>query len=91
MFSNYSCHVTPSNKNLKALKLNDIYRPELAKCMHKLHHGALPKIYDIVFQNNYSIHLYETRCTDNQNYLTQRVSTNSGKKAFLLEGLRSEK
>jgi len=29
-FSNYSCHVTPLYKNLDMLKLNDIYRLELA-------------------------------------------------------------
>jgi len=42
-FSNYSCHVTPLYNNLNVLKLNHIYRLELAKFMHKLHHGALPK------------------------------------------------
>jgi len=30
-FSNYSCHVTPLYNNLNVLKLNDIYRLELAK------------------------------------------------------------
>jgi len=50
-FSNYSCHVTPLYKNLNVLKLNDINPIELAKCMHKLHHGALHKIYDHFFQN----------------------------------------
>ena len=36
-------------KNLKALKQNDNYRLELAKFIHKLHHGALPKMYDNFF------------------------------------------
>ena len=45
-FSNYSCHVTPLYKNLNVLKKNDIYRLESVKFMHKLHHGALPKIYN---------------------------------------------
>jgi len=39
-FSNYSCLVTPLYKNLNVLKINDIYRFELAKFMHKLHHRA---------------------------------------------------
>jgi len=30
-FSNYICHATPLYKNLNALKLNDIYRLDLAK------------------------------------------------------------
>jgi len=45
-FSNYICHVTTLCKNLNVVKLNDFYRLESAKCMHKLHHGALLKIYD---------------------------------------------
>jgi len=48
-FSNYSCRVTPLYKNLNLFKLNDIYRLELTKFMHKLHHGALRKIYEYLF------------------------------------------
>jgi len=41
--SKYRCHSL--YKNLKVLKLNDIYQLELAKCMYKVHHGKLPEIY----------------------------------------------
>jgi len=68
-FSNYSCHVTPLYKNLNVLKLNDIYPIEMAKFIHKLHHGALHKIYDNFFQNISNVHSYKTRFADNQNYL----------------------
>jgi len=90
-FSNYSCHVTPLYKNLNVLKLSDIYRIELAKFMHKLHHGTLHKIYDNFFQNISNVHSYKTRFADNQNYFIQRVCTNFGKKVFLIDGLRSGK
>jgi len=90
-FSNYSCHVTPLYKNLNVLKLNDIYRLELAKFMHKLDHGALPKLLDNFFKYISNIPSYKTRFADNQNYFMQRVCTNSGKKVFLIEGLRSGK
>jgi len=72
----------PGN-NLNVLQLNGIYRLELAKFMPKLHHGALPKIFDNFFKNISNIHPYRTRFPDNQNYFTQRVCTNSGKKYFL--------
>jgi len=85
-FSNYSCHVTPLYKNLSVLKLNDIYRLELAKFMHKLHHGALPKIFDNFFKNISTIHSYKTRFADNQNYFMQRVCTNSGKRSISSRG-----
>jgi len=57
--------------------------------MHKLYHGVLPKIYDISFQKFPGAHSYETRFTDNQNNFIPRISKNSGKKVFLLEGLCS--
>jgi len=82
-FSNYSCHVAPLYKNLNVLKLNDIYRFELAKLVHTLHHGALPKIFDSFFKNISNIHSYRSRFADNQNYFMQRVCTNFGKKYFL--------
>jgi len=49
-FSNYICHATALCKNLNVVNLNDFYRLESAKCMHKLHHGALLKIYDHFFK-----------------------------------------
>jgi len=49
-FSNYRCHVTPLYKNFNVLKLNDMYRLELAKFMHELHHSELPKIYGNFFK-----------------------------------------
>jgi len=85
-FSNYSCHVTPLYNNLNVLKLNDIYRLELAKFTHKLHHGALTKIFDNFFKNISIIHSYKTRFADNQNYFTQRVCTNSEKISISYRG-----
>jgi len=63
-FSNYNGHVTPLYKSLDVLKLNDIYRIELAKFMHKLHHGAVNKIYDNFFQNISDVHSYKTSFAD---------------------------
>ena len=82
-FSNYSCHVTPLYKNLNVLKLNYVYLLELAKFMHKLHHGALLKIFDNFFKNISTIHSYKTRFADNQNYFMQGICTNSRKNYFL--------
>jgi len=62
------------------LKLNDIYRIELAKFMHKIPHGALHKIYDNFFQNISNVYSYNTGFADNQTYFVQRIYTNSGKK-----------
>ena len=66
IFSNYSSHVTPLYKNLNVLKLNNTYRLELAKFIPKLHHGALPKIFDNFFKNISNIYSYKTSFADNQ-------------------------
>jgi len=55
-FNKYRCHITPLYKNLKILKLNDIYQFELAKFMHKFHYGKLPEIYNEFFQEAFSAH-----------------------------------
>ena len=89
-FSIYSCYVTALYKNLSVLKLNCKYRLELAKFMHKLHHGALPKIFDNFFKIIYNSYSYKTRFADNQNYFMQRVCANS-KKSISYRGLRSGK
>jgi len=82
-FRIYSCRViTPLYKIPKTLKLNDIYRFELVKFMYKLHHGALPKIYDKFFQSISCVHSYQTRFANNQNYLIRRVYKNSEKKTM---------
>jgi len=85
-FSKCSCHVTPLYKNLHVLTPNDVYRIELAKFMHILHHGALHKIYDNIIQNISNFHSFNTRFADNQNYFIQRVYTNYVKKYFLQRG-----
>jgi len=59
--------------------------------MHKLHQGALPKIFDYFFKNISNIYSYKTWFADNQNDFMQRVCTNSRKIVFLIDGLRSGK
>jgi len=76
-FSKYSCHVTPLYKNRNVLKLNDIYRIELAKFLHKLHHGVLYKIHDNFFQNISNVHSYKIGCADSLIYFIRRIYTNS--------------
>jgi len=49
MLSNFSCHVTPLHKNLNVLN-SAIHKFTPAKFMHKLQHGALPKICKVSFE-----------------------------------------
>jgi len=80
IFSKYRCRVTLLYKNLKILKLNDIYQFELAQFMHKFHHGKLSEKYKEYFQDTSAVHSYQTRYANIENYFIHRVSSNAGKK-----------
>ena len=71
-------HVSHLYQNLNLLKLNDIYKLELAKFMHKPYNNNLP----IVFQNRFAkiekIHTYVTRRTNKSNYFLSRVNKTVG-------------
>jgi len=84
-YNNYRCHITPVYKSLNILKLHDIYKLELAKLMHKFHHGMLPTSFKYLFQKTAEFHCHNTRYATNQNYFIQ-VSTNAGKKTISSRG-----
>jgi len=86
-YNNYRCHITPVYKSLNIMKLHDIYKFELAKLMHKFHHEMLPTSFKDLFQKTAEVHCHNTRYATNQNYFIQQVSTNAGKKQFLIEEL----
>jgi len=86
-YNNYSCHITTLYISLNVLKLHDIYKLELAKLMHKFHHEMLPTSSKDLFQKKAEVHCHNTRYATNQNYFIQQVSTNGGKKQFLIEEL----
>jgi len=66
-FSNYDAQVSPIYKRLNFLKVQDIYKLELAKLMHRFHDGLLPSIYNCLFQISSDLHNYNTRNASNQN------------------------
>ena len=60
-FSKKYSHVTNICKSLNLLKLNDIYKLELAKFVYQLHCGTLPKSFCDGFIKLSAIHNYLTR------------------------------
>jgi len=50
--------------------------------MHKFHHEQLPEIYKEYFQETSSVHSYQTRFTNVENYFIHRVSSNAGNKSI---------
>ena len=55
-------------KNFELLKLQDIYRLELAKFMPKLEHNKLPKLFNNNFVKITNHHKYGTRKVISSNY-----------------------
>jgi len=64
------------------LKLYAIYQFELAKFMHKFHHGKLPNMRNEFFQET-PVHSHQTRFVNMENYFIHRVSSNAGKKSIM--------
>jgi len=59
---------------------------ELAKFMNKFHHGKWLEIYTEYFQETSSVHSYQTRFANMENYFIHRVSSNAGKKSISYRG-----
>ena len=60
-------HVSHLYQNLNLLKLNDIYKLELAKFMHKLYNNNLPIVLQIRFTKIEKIHTYVPRGSNKSN------------------------
>ena len=58
-------HVSPLYKDLYLLKLQDIYKLELAKFMYQLSFNKLPKIIESAFSKIENIHNHNTTHTQN--------------------------
>ena len=86
LFSNYDVQVSPIYKSLKFLKVQDIYKLELAKLMHRFHDGSLPSIYNSLFQRSSELHNCNARYGSNQNYFIPGVHSNIGKKLISYKG-----
>ena len=66
-------------------KLNDIYKLEFAKFMHKLYNNNLP----IVFQNRFAkIENIHTREANKSNYLLSRVNKTVGQNKLEYRGVK---
>nr|CAB3266990.1 reverse transcriptase [Phallusia mammillata] len=84
--SPYRCRATPLYHDLRLLKFKDIYKLEVAKLLHSFHTGALPSTYNSLFTPITSVHHYNTRRAENQNYFHPRVNTAFGTRSICHRG-----
>jgi len=72
-FSKCRCHITPLYKNVKILKVHDIYQFDLAKVVQEFRHGQLTKIDNEFFEHVSSVHSYQARFASMENYCTLKT------------------
>ena len=73
-FSSIRTPVTSLYKNLNFLKLDDIYKLELAKFMHKVYNKTLPKAFKSNLTKLASTHEHNTRQSTKSGYFRARVN-----------------
>ena len=84
-FSSSYQNVNNVYKNFKLLKLQDIYRLELAKFMYKLEHNKLPNLLNNNFVKITNHHKYGTRQAITSYYFLPRVGKKITQNQLLLE------
>ena len=76
------------NKKLDFLKLQDVYKLELAQFMHKLFNNKLPNSCNYDFSTIERIHDYETRRPSRYYYFLPRVSESTRQKKVEFRGVK---
>ena len=61
-------------KQMKLLKLKDVHKIKVAKCMFSASKGILPSPLICMITNNSSIHTHDTRNTNNPHVNTRRTN-----------------
>lgn len=87
MGSGYRDHTNPLFFQSKCLKVNDIYKFELAKVMYKITNNMLSQTHDkLKFIE--ICHKHNTRQRENQNYFVPRTRTKYGQKSLQFSGIK---
>ena len=72
--------------NIKILKVNDIYKIESAKFMHKYVNNKLPDYFQNYFNKVSGNHGYSTRAATNDDLIIPFFRTNRCQKSFKYQG-----
>ena len=81
-------HVSILYKQLKLLKLEDIYKLELSKFMHQLNCNMTSKVFEKNFVKLESVHSYSTRQKTKNNYFLTRVNKTMSQKQLAFRGTK---
>ena len=87
-FSRKFASVTDLYKKLNLLKLDDIYKLQLAKLMNKVEKGTVSKLLKTLFVPLNEFHQHSTRQTKNLNYHLPKFQKEIGKKQLSYRGYK---
>ena len=84
LYKPYRSPSTPIFHNLRILKLEDIYKLQIGRLMHKHHHRERVMSENLTYLSN--LHNHSTRSQHNKNFYLPFVRTNLGKTSFSFNG-----
>ena len=80
--------VTQLYKNLKLLKLRNVYNLERAKFMHQIYNNKTPFLFQDKFTKLEKLHSHRTRKPSSSNFFLPRVLKNAGQKKLGFRGIK---
>ena len=86
--SKYRAHTEPLFHQLQCLKLNGIYKLEMAKLMYKINDNIISPTKANNFQLISQCHDHGTRLRNNRNYCLPRVRTKLGQNMTIFSGTK---
>ena len=75
-------------KQLKILKINDMYELEVSEFMHQHQHNKLPNLSNFYFTPTASIHNYNARSTSHNNLYLSSINNNAANNAIQFNGVQ---
>ena len=87
-FSSYRLNAEKLYEQLKSLNLNDNYKLQIAKLMHKFKHDCLPSVLNYLFTKLDNIHSYNTSQKTSQEYIVPRKRLANAQKSLAYIGVK---
>ena len=81
-----SDRITPVYRKAQILKINDLYKLEVAKFMHQLSNKSVPISFEKYFVRATSIHRHSTRTSERKDYFLPQFATSRLQRSIRFSG-----
>ena len=83
-----SDRITPVYRKAQILKINDLYKLEVAKFMHQLSNKSLPISFEKYFVHATSIHHHSTQTSERKDYFLPQFATSRLQRSIRFSGVK---